>query len=179
MTDFTFHNRLPETIETNRLLLKRPSATHIQSLARLANNAAIHQFMSRMPYPYGLEDARTFVETMARTETEHSFAICSRDEDFMGMCGLINRPEAVEIGYWLGQPYWGEGYMSEAAAALIAAAQTAGATHFMARANVTNLSSRRVLEKLGFKKTHEKTEDCGQHKSVPLAFYSLERDDGR
>ena len=66
-------------------------------------------------------------------------------------------PEAVlEIGYWIGKPYWGQGLSTEAAKAIIKEArETLGIKALMAGAFADNPSSLRVLEKLGFKRTGE------------------------
>lgn len=179
MTNFAFTADLPTTIETPRLFLRRPTHAHAQAIARLANNKNIHQYMSRLPFPYALEDAAHFIGKIARSENEHAFAICNRDDDFMGLCSVMNRPNAPELGYWLGEPYWGEGFVTEAVAGLIASLEALGQFNFDARADASNGGSQRVLEKLNFKKIKQVTEDCGQHKNVSLVYYERRRDDDR
>ena len=59
-----------------------------------------------------------------------------------------------ELGYWLGEPYWGKAYMSEAVKAVIAQAFTvAGHERLVSGCRLQNLASRRVLEKAGFEHT--------------------------
>jgi RimJ/RimL family protein N-acetyltransferase len=61
--------------------------------------------------------------------------------------------QVPELGYWLGEPYWGFGYASEAAIALVAAARAAGAHALRSRALVNNAGSLSVLGKVGFVET--------------------------
>src|SRR5262245_55275775 len=73
----------------------------------------------------------------------------------IGMCGLEWHPgEEPEIGYWLGVPYWGRGYATEAARAVIDHAfEDLRLDLLIAGARVSNPASRRVLEKCGFQWT--------------------------
>ena len=66
-----------------------------------------------------------------------------------------------ELGYWLGQPYWGHGYATEAAHAVVAAARSAGATAMRSRALLSNTGSRSVLRKVGFTEIGEETDKAG------------------
>ena len=72
----------------------------------------------------------------------------------IGVCGVELRERAAEIGYWLGVPYWGHGYATEAVrAAIDHAFGELGHDTLRAGARVSNPASRRVLEKCGFQWT--------------------------
>ena len=89
-----------------------------------------------------------------RWAKRHSWSRC-RDGTLIGGCG-VGKLFGVdpEIGYWLGVPYWGNGYATEAARAVIDHAFTAlGIDKLEAGARVSNPASRRVLEKCGFQWT--------------------------
>ena len=75
--------------------------------------------------------------------------------DVIGACGVEVRDDGVpEIGYWLGVPFWGKGYATEAVHALIDRAfGDLDCAALQAGARVTNPASRRVLEKCGFQWT--------------------------
>ena len=77
------------------------------------------------------------------------------DDTLIGGCGFGAREgDAPELGYWLGAPYWGKGYATEAVRAVADYAFTEGGYEFInAGARVTNPASRRVLEKCGFQWT--------------------------
>ena len=143
-------HRLPAAIATERLALTTPTLAHVPAMAALANNRTIYEVLSRLPHPYTESDGRFFVETIARGEEEFAWAI-TLDDQFIGTIGLHLLPgELPELGYWLGQPHWGQGYATEAGRAVVAAARAAGATALRSRALLTNTASRNVLGKLGF-----------------------------
>lgn len=145
-----FKHSLPDTVSTPRLTLARPSLAHVPPMAVLANNARIHQVLSRLPHPYSEWHGREFVTTIARGPTEHAWAIL-QDGAFIGTIGLHIQPDRLpELGYWLGEPHWGYGFATEAGQAVVTAAKAAGARGLHARALVENTASRNVLTKLGF-----------------------------
>ncbi|MBU1175547.1 MAG: GNAT family N-acetyltransferase [Alphaproteobacteria bacterium] len=174
--DHVFVTRLPEPIVTDRLVLRAPNRGDAVAMARLANNRNIHKWLARLPNPYGEADAVHFIDCGARSADEHAYAVATDDGGFIGVIGLQLKSEApVELGYWLGEPYWGLGYGSEAVDALVAAADRAGCDRIAARALSSNRASRRVLEKSGFVETAERIDDCGPRKGVSVAYYLRER----
>src|SRR5438046_1566786 len=74
----------------------------------------------RRPHPYSVEDAETFIAQASRDDGEIHFFITLPDDRIIGACG-IGTPDrkGPELGYWLGVRYWGKGYATEAARALI------------------------------------------------------------
>lgn len=168
-------DRLPEPIWSDRLVLRAPSAQDIPAMARLANNPEVHKWLARLPHPYSRDDAATFIGTIARSEIEHAWSILNRDGDFLGTIGLHILNQPAELGYWLGEPYWGQGYASEAVSALVSALDAAGIERTAARAKAENTASRRVLEKAGFVLDDERVGDCGPDKDRLIAWYSRER----
>ena len=144
-------------LETERLLLRAPRASDAKTIADLASDRRVAENTARIPHPYSLADADewiAFTAASAGERGEHVFVI-TRAGDVLGACGLEPRDNAApEIGYWLGVPYWGCGYATEAVRALIDHAfGNLGHTSLQAGARVTNTASRRVLEKCGFQWT--------------------------
>jgi RimJ/RimL family protein N-acetyltransferase len=140
-------------LETERLTLRAPRLEDAKAIAQLANDRRIAENTRRIPHPYGLADAEAFIEQVNKGG-EFAFLI-TLDAGPIGACGLakLDGPEP-DLGYWLGAPYWGNGYATEAARAVIDYAFTAlGADALQAGARVTNPASRRVLEKCGFQWT--------------------------
>lgn len=151
-------------------MLVTPTMAHAPAIAALANNENVHRWMARLPYPYGIEDARVFVQEIAPGDAECCFAI-TRDGTFMGIIGLhFADGEAPELGYWLGEPYWGLGYASEAAIAVVEAARSAGAGSLRSRALLDNAGSRNVLAKAGFTETHKAIESQGNCAGKPSVY---------
>ncbi|MEX0628774.1 MAG: GNAT family N-acetyltransferase [Cucumibacter sp.] len=167
---------LPEPIETARLVLRRPIFAHVPALTELANNRKISDMLADLPHPYTSEDAISFIENRARSETGHAFAITLRAGALIGMCGLkLKDGNGPEIGYWLGEPHWGAGYASEAANALVDALFATGIVpSLVARAMAVNEASCHLLEKLGFSLVADRVEDCGRHAGVRVRSYALE-----
>src|SRR5262249_49702349 len=147
-------------LETERLKLRAPRPGDAGQVAMLANDRRIAENTARIPHPYTLADAQRVLAAANRSDAETTFAITLADGTLIGACGLELRegPGAAgttpELGIWLGIPYWGCGYATEAVRALIDHAFTElGHDALQAGARVTNPASRRVLEKCGFQWT--------------------------
>ena len=167
-------DRLPTTIRTQRLVLVTPTLAHAPAIAALANNENVHKWMARLPFPYGLSDAEFFINEIVPSAGEYCLAI-THDDELMGIVGLhFGDGQVPELGYWLGEPYWGQGYATEAAQAVVAAARAAGATALRSRALKDNHKSRHVLGKAGFVQTQEGPEPIGPNRGKPAVFLYLE-----
>jgi RimJ/RimL family protein N-acetyltransferase len=142
---------------SQRLVLRKPHEEDIDALAHLANNANVATMVSRMPHPYTTADAADFVRrAKAGTIGKCVYAITKADNGaFLGCCGIEPHPDGktAELGYWLGEPHWGKGYMTEAVKGLLEAAHSSGLYALIgARALEENAGSIKVLEKAGFKR---------------------------
>ena len=89
-----------------------------RSIARYANNRKIAMWLrDRFPSPYTEADARTFLAAVFRQNPRTVFAIATQGEAIGGI-GLEFRDDVhrftAELGYWLGEPFWGRGIMTEA-----------------------------------------------------------------
>ena len=145
--------RCVPVLETERLVLRAPRLADVKAIVRLAGDRRIAENTARIPHPYGADDAEQFLAIVNRQEGEATFAMELRGE-LIGMCGVEPREGAVEIGYWLGVPYWNHGYATEAVRAVIDHAFGELAHEALqAGARVSNPASRRVLEKCGFQWT--------------------------
>ena len=142
-------------LETERLVLRAPRLEDAKAIATLANDRRIAENTRRVPHPYTLADAEDFIALTAKPGGEMALMITQHDGTLIGGCGLtmLDGP-APELGYWLGVPYWGKGYATEAVRALIDYAFTElDHQALQAGARVTNPASRRILEKCGFQWT--------------------------
>ena len=141
-------------LETERLILRVPNLGDAKAVAQLANNRKIAEMTLLIPHPYGIEDAAQWIATPP-AETRHwKFGIHAGDDGFVGACGFTERDEGLTIGYWIGEPFWGRGYATEASRALIDHIfSTTDLDGIAANCRVTNPGSRRVLEKCGFQWT--------------------------
>jgi RimJ/RimL family protein N-acetyltransferase len=167
---------LPGKIETRRLVLRAPMRGDVPDLIRLADNKIIAERLANFPSPYTRADAIGFVEIFAQRADHRPYAITS-DGHLIGVIGFSYEEGAPpQLGYWLGEPHWGKGYMTEAGRALIDAAHR---THqydlILARALEANTASLRVLEKLGFHRASKAKTRRAQTGDHPLALLELER----
>lgn len=127
------------------------------SVARYANNRKIWvNLRDAFPYPYGLQDAQFFIAQVMDSEPTTVFAIASASEA-VGSIGLLLGRDVhrytAEIGYWLGEPFWGKGIMTRAVKALTHHGIHAwNLQRIYAEPYMTNLASVRVLEKAGFQR---------------------------
>ena len=142
-------------LETPRLVLRAPRPEDAQAVAAIANDLRIAQNTARLPHPYTVADAEQFIAQTSRDNGEIAFFITLANDKIIGACGVATLDrKGPEIGYWLGVRYWGKGYATEAARAVIDHAfTTLGYDALRAGARVSNPASRRVLEKCGFQWT--------------------------
>lgn len=152
-----------QNIETERLLLRPVVAEDVSYVATFLDNFEVTKWLASIPYPYPREMAQDFlkfVESAWADGSEYVFAIVPRDKDHLiGVAGLKHpNAEAGELGYWLAEPYWGRGYMTEAARAVTNwAFDTVGVDRVKARHFDENQASSRVLAKCGLRHTGERT----------------------
>lgn len=100
-------------LESERLILRPARPSDIQSMTVWLSDFDVARMTSRVPHPYHEADAEAFFTRDAGDS--HAFAIQRRgDGVFMGMTGL-HPADDFEFGYWLGKPFWGFGYATEAA----------------------------------------------------------------
>ena len=146
-------------VETRRLALRAPGPQDISRLAALANDPDIARMTLRMPHPYSAEDAEAFVLAVAGQEPSRAatFLIEHEDHGPVGVIGLFEDGDpAPEVGYWIGRPFWGRGYATEALeGALVWASRRWGRRALVAGHFTDNPASGRVLEKAGFLYTGE------------------------
>jgi 8-oxo-dGTP diphosphatase len=147
----------PENIiaRTPRLFLRKLAAGDDRILQPLANDWEVVRQTARLPFPFGAFEARNFVDEAlhaARHGKEMVFAVLRQhDQAFTGLIGLVLDTAPVEIGYWLGQKYWGQGYASEAVPAVMRYAQDSLKCRKLdAIVFEDNHVSARVLIKCGF-----------------------------
>lgn len=128
-----------------------------EEIQKLANNHAIAvNLRDTFPYPYTVEDAVTYLELAANGVLGHVFGIYDNDT-FVGCCSLIPQNDVyrinAEIGYWIGEPYWGRGYATDAVRQCLKFAfEELNLLRVYANICEYNIGSMKVLEKAGFEK---------------------------
>jgi len=144
--------------ETERLLLRPLTLDDAPRIERLAGDKLVAASTLNMPYPYEREMAEDFVHaTRTDLNKRHGFVLCIADKttnDLLGCIGLTPayRHDAAELGYWMGVPYWGKGYTTEAARRMIQFGfEEVKLNRVFALCFSDNPASARVLEKSGMK----------------------------
>jgi RimJ/RimL family protein N-acetyltransferase len=140
-------------LQTERLLLRAPRMEDAEAITALLQDRAIAENTIRIPYPFQLADAQTFIAGV-EAGSQPTFVVTLRDA-VIGCCGIAQRDgEKPELGYWFGVPFWGKGYATEAVRAVIDHAfADLGHDALLSGARISNPASRRVLEKCGFQWT--------------------------
>jgi RimJ/RimL family protein N-acetyltransferase len=131
------------------------TAADVSSLAQHANNRRIWETLrDRFPYPYTRADAVTFIRRVRSSLPETSFAIEVEGAAAGGIGFMLQHDVervSAEIGYWLGEAYWGRGICTEAVRAVTAfAIEQHALTRVFAVPFAHNTPSQRVLEKAGY-----------------------------
>ncbi len=146
-------------IETERLTLRPLSLSDAPLFSRYASEWDICRMTGSIPYPFPVISAEFKIMHMMsqkRRGLALPYAITLDGGDIIGIMDLFRRHRNAdyELGYWVGRPFWGQGYASEAARTLMLEAQSSlGVDQFIAGVYVDNPASMRVLEKLGFTST--------------------------
>ena len=145
-------------IETQRLRLRRPRMTDAPRMAKLLNDRELASMTSSIPHPYGLEDAETYLAhvDMADPDDLALFVIDHPEQGPIGVVGFDSENGAPEMGCWIGRPFWGCGFATEAAkGALVWAHRDWKRRYVLARHFSDNPASASVLCKTGFLYTGE------------------------
>jgi [ribosomal protein S5]-alanine N-acetyltransferase len=130
-------------------------AGDVPSLVAHANNRKIWiNLRDRFPHPYTKTDGQNFIRTSREMRPETFFAIAV-DGQAVGGIGFVLQSDvdrmSAEVGYWLGEAFWGRGIVSEALAAVSThAIEEHGLTRLFALPFAYNTASCRVLEKAGY-----------------------------
>jgi ribosomal-protein-alanine N-acetyltransferase len=148
----------PQELRTLRLLLRSFDRSDISAIVRLAGAREIAATTINIPHPYTEEDGQNFLahaDQDFRAGRSVTFAVTTLQAgDLCGAVGLAIAPahERAELGYWIGVPYWGQGFATEAASAVIAFGfETLRLNRIYASHFGGNTASQRVLEKIGMR----------------------------
>jgi [ribosomal protein S5]-alanine N-acetyltransferase len=142
-------------VPTTYGMIRPWSRRDADSLATHANNRNVWiNLRDGFPHPYTPEDARAFLAGVSRQKPVTFFAIATAREAIGGIgvsLGTDVHRRTAELGYWLAEPYWGRGIMTETVTAFTAFVFTRfDVVRIHAEPFATNRGSCRVLEKAGY-----------------------------
>lgn len=137
--------------------LRKWQETDAKNVVRYANNKKIaDNLRNAFPFPYTMEDAKKYVlACMNHDESLNCFRAITIDNSAVGSIGIFVKDDiyckSEEIGYWLGEPFWGNHIMSEAVKKLCETCFTSyDIVRIFAEPFAHNRGSRTVLENAGF-----------------------------
>lgn len=158
-------HRIPigHQLQTDRLCLRALERGDSARISSLADDWEVVKQTASVPYPYRKWHARGWIKGVQQRWQEGSeFAFAIEPKEHGNVIGVVSTavsedekfcppPNTWEIGYWLGQEYWGKGYAGEAVSAVIDFASTQlKANRLEAQVFVDNRASARLLERRSF-----------------------------
>ncbi|MGH6791778.1 MAG: GNAT family N-acetyltransferase [Methyloceanibacter sp.] len=164
-------------IRTPRLLLRTPERADATRLSLLAGDYDVAGMTGTIPHPYSEQQADEWIEGVLAGEEGVVFAIL-RSGVVIGCTGYrAFGADHAELGYWIGKPYWGMGYGTEAVEVLVAHAFEADGFDYLTAGHFAdNPASERVLKKLGFVVSGSEVRDCAARDArTKCVTYRLDR----
>ena len=167
-----------DILVTRRLTLRPPLEVDSDALFEALSNTNITRNLGSPPFPYLREHADEWIGKNSNGKNGCVYTI--HRERLIGSVGVHDASTQGEppfLGYWLDEPYWGKGYMTEAARAVTAKAfRHYDTDEIRSYAHTGNVGSLKVMENLGFKHTGEgKTFNAVRNEDIPTVHTVLKR----
>ena len=166
-------------VRKQRLTLRPGWTEDAPELARAIGHEEVVRNLARAPWPYTIEAAETFAASFVEA-AEPKFLIFEHQGSTLQLIGAISvgpfEDEPHELGYWLTPDAWGRGYATEAGAAVLRAARSAGIRRVAAGHFLDNPASGRVLRKLGFRATGRVNQVYSRGRGASVASARFELD---
>jgi Acetyltransferases, including N-acetylases of ribosomal proteins len=172
-------------LETDRLILDKITVEDIPQIVIYLQDKIFSDYTSNIPYPYRKEDAEFWLKLSAeafKNRKGFTFAIRDKTGKFLGAIGLHDEgSDKAELGYWIGIPNWNNGYVTEAAKAIIDYGfrelnfNKIYATYFP-----HNPASGKIMDKIGMKKEallKQHLKKNGKYYDIPM--YSIFKENRR
>ncbi len=170
-------------VETERLILRTPEERDLPNTKAYLSNWQVARMLARVPHPYKDEVAEDWLNRrLANIDRgmPTGFSIIPKDgtsDTTIGDVWLGPRDEGIwRLGYWLAEPFWGKGYMSEATSAVLShGVETWNPETIEAGVYHDNPGSKQILEKLGFRRIGTSNQWCEARQcEVPHLDYILD-----
>ena len=151
-------------MRSQRLTYRPLDAHDAGRIALLAGDWDVARMTSRIPHPYSLIDADLWIASIDHDEFVRGV---EQGGELIGAVGYISgEPGQAEIGYWIGKPWWGNGYATEAAGTLMKYCfGEVGFRRLTCGHFIDNPASARVIAKLGFRRIGNGAQWCEARKS--------------
>jgi [ribosomal protein S5]-alanine N-acetyltransferase len=162
-------------LRSSRLGYRPITASDASRIAHLAGEWDIARMTSRIPHPYSLIDADLWIASIDDDEFVRGVEL---DGELIGAVGYIESQGGVaEIGYWIGKPWWGRGFATEAARAMVDYCFAPGGFRRLTCGHfIDNPRSARVIAKLGFRRVGKDSQWCeARQAQVATVRYAMRR----
>lgn len=178
-------NELDKEMDIDKYKIRNWAKEDFPALAKYLNNKKIwDNCRDSLPYPYSENDAQQFIQFVSNQNEQNNYCVEVNQEAAGNISfarGIDVERYNAELGYWLAEPYWGKGIMTQILVLAISSYFShTDVIRIYANVYAGNISSMRVLEKIGFRK-------CGIHcnayfkngKFLDCHYYELLRADFR
>lgn len=142
-------------LKSDRLLIREVFFSDAEAIQKLAGDKDVASTTLNIPHPYTLVDAINWISRAQIPDTSFiNFSILLDNSEFIGCISLLDLNKIHErcyLGYWIGKPYWNNGYATEAGKAIINYAfKELNYNKICATHMTRNPASGKVLRKIGF-----------------------------
>jgi RimJ/RimL family protein N-acetyltransferase len=163
----------PVTLQTARLVLDQPTLDDIDLITEYCQDPVFETVLTT-PWPYSREDALTYVTEFApngwKLDTEYGWAL-RRGSQFLGVASWRRRGD---IGFWMGEPHRGNGYMTEAVGGILDWVFSTGVQSVTWECLAGNTGSASVARKAGFSYAGERNSSRVHRGGTPrLAWHGM------
>lgn len=170
--DLSFVNK--EKLETKRLILRKFTLDDTEEMFNgWCDDPEVTKYMTWNPHR-NIEETKTILASWINAYNDPDtirYGICLKNSGkLIGSIDVVDYVDGnPEIGYCLSKRYWNNGYMTEALEALVKYLFQSGFNKIIIEADIRNIGSNRVIEKCGFKFSHQETKDhCSTFKPEPI-----------
>jgi len=171
---------LPDLIDTGRLILRRWTPEDAEELFGMASDPEIGTSAGWRPHQsvhdsiYAIESWRSSNGVYAIVSRSYGRPVgcieAHADPDI-----LRKGPRDVEMGFWIGRRYWGQGFAAEALSALMETAFSCGASRVWCQCLEGNIQSARVMEKCGMSFHHRSVSANDFTGEVIVCYYVIKK----
>ena len=137
-------------LHTDNLIIKKLSEKHLNSLIKELNNWNISKWLINVPYPYKFDDGQYWLKKTK--EDDYSFNIFLKNK-LIGGISITNKQNNTkpELGYWIGENFWGKKYAYEACTNLIEYFFSNTSHNIIYASHMkSNIKSNKIILSLGF-----------------------------
>lgn len=159
---------------TDRLILRTHEPVDETAFVQMQTDPEVRRYAGGRAWSVDEATTRFRTQYVGRPRETYGLwaAVLRTDETYIGMCGLSGTTKNVHLGYYIARPYWGLGFASEGARALVDLGfGRLNLSRILADADKGNIASERILEKLGFRIVHAETLASGR----VINHYELQR----